>query len=60
MKTLTLFVSVFIVTSLAMAQEKFLNTEKFDASRDPVKDLAEGVQFAQKHQKRILMEVGGE
>lgn len=60
MKTPILLIFFLLITSLSSAQEKYLNTEKFDASRDPVKDLAEAVQFAQKNQTRILMEVGGE
>lgn len=34
--------------------------EKFDPKRDPAKDIAAAVKIAQKQNKRILLDVGGE
>lgn len=60
MKIFFAAVFCFFLLTTAYSQDKFLNTEKFDAGRDPVKDLADAVTFAKTHQVRILMEVGGE
>lgn len=60
MKTFFAALFCFFCLSMANSQEKYLNTEKFDTTRDPVKDLAEASAFAKTHQTRILMEVGGE
>jgi len=47
---------VFIFISLSFAQER----EKFDPKRDASKDIKTAVKQAQKNDKRILLDVGGE
>ncbi len=44
----------------AFAQSAETNREKFDPTRNPAKDLQEVVKTAQKENKRIILDVGGE
>lgn len=58
MKKYLLFIILFLSTTL-FAQE-YEAQEKFDPSRNPFNDLKTAVEFAQKFNKRILLDVGGE
>jgi thioredoxin-related protein len=53
-----------VAPALAQAEEKLTEQppqrEKFDPTRDPVKDLASAVALASKSDHRILLDVGGE
>ncbi|MFA5804012.1 MAG: thioredoxin family protein [Melioribacteraceae bacterium] len=52
---------IVILTTNLIAQDKSESTTpKFDPARDPFKDLKEVVVDAQKTNKRILLDVGGE
>ena len=55
------FVLIVVLTTNLTAQDKSESTTpKFDPARDPFKDLKEVVVDAQKTNKRILLDVGGE
>lgn len=53
-----LLLILFLSTTL-FAQE-YKHQEKFDPSRNPFDDLKTAVEFVQKSNKRILLDVGGE
>jgi len=63
---LLLFIVCFTGTSRVIAQEtdtshtQTVTVEKFDPSRDPVKDVAAAIKDAQRTRRRILLDVGGE
>jgi thioredoxin-related protein len=63
MKKLFLLVFVLVFISFGYAQNESKpeeNTTKiFDETRDPVQDLSDAVEIAQKENKTILMKVGG-
>lgn len=58
MKKMFLLLILFFTVTL-FAQE-YTPQEKFDPSRNPFDDLKAAEQFAQKYNKRILLDVGGE
>lgn len=63
---LLLFIVCFTGNSRVIAQEtdtshtQTVTVEKFDPSRDPVKDVAAAIKDAQRTRRRILLDVGGE
>ncbi len=54
-----LLILILFLTSTLFAQE-YKQQEKFDPSRNPFDDLKTAVDVAQKSNKRILLDVGGE
>jgi len=62
--TMVVVLVLAVAPALAQAQEKPTDQrpqrEKFDPTRDPVKDLASAVALASKSDQRILLDVGGE
>lgn len=59
MKKMILIIAVFISLFLSYAQEN--ETEKkFDLARNPFQDLKNAIEYVQKTNKRILLDVGGE
>lgn len=59
MKKMILIIAVFISLFLSYAQEN--ETEKkFDPARNPFQDLKNAIEYVQKTNKRILLDVGGE
>jgi thioredoxin-related protein len=56
----TILCSLIINNLFAQNNSEKSSTPKFDPARDPFKDLKEAVIDAQKTNKRILLDVGGE
>lgn len=59
MKKMILIIAVFIFSILSYAQE-YETAKKFDPTRNPFQDLKKAIEYAQKTNKRILLDVGGE
>ncbi|AFH47948.1 Thiol-disulfide isomerase/thioredoxin domain protein [Ignavibacterium album JCM 16511] len=51
---------IFYVFSLSLFAQQYEAVKKFDPTRSPEKDLKIAVEYAQKTNKRILLDVGGE
>ncbi|MFN3693611.1 MAG: thioredoxin family protein [Ignavibacterium sp.] len=59
MKKMILIIAVFILSFLSYAQE-YQPAKKFDPTKNPFQDLKNAIEYAQKTNKRILLDVGGE
>lgn len=51
---------LFIILVFLLTTTLFSNTEKFDPKRDPSEDLKAAIKLAQKSNKKILLDIGGE
>ncbi len=59
MKKMILMIAVIILSFFSYAQE-YQSAKKFDPTRNPFQDLKNAIEYAQKTNKRILLDVGGE
>lgn len=51
---------MFYVFSLSLFAQQYEAVKKFDPTRNPEQDLKNAIEYAQKTNKRILLDVGGE
>ncbi len=54
------FLISFFIFSISSSAQQYGLVNKFDPLRDPAKDLKDAIEYAQKTNKRILLDVGGE
>lgn len=59
MKMVILLITVYVL-SLSLFAQQYEAAKKFDPTRNPEQDLKIAVEYAQKTNKRILLDVGGE
>lgn len=59
MNKLFMVISIFLFASIITAQE-YEPVNKFDPTRNPENDLKSAIEYAQRTNKRIIMDVGGE
>lgn len=59
MNKLLKVISIFVFVAVASAQE-YEPVKKFDPNRNPENDLKSVIEYAQKTNKRIILDVGGE
>lgn len=58
MKNLLLF--LILISSTTLFAQEYKTQDKFDPSRNPYNDLKSAEEYAQKSDKRIILDVGGE
>ncbi|BDQ03700.1 hypothetical protein [Ignavibacterium sp.] len=59
MKKIILFITLTIFT-LPLFSQQYETIKKFDPTRNPEQDLKNAIEYAQKTNKRIILDVGGE
>jgi thioredoxin-related protein len=59
MKKIILLITLTIFTSPLFSQQ-YETVKKFDPTRNPEQDLKNAIEYAQKTNKRIILDVGGE
>ncbi len=59
MNKMILLFSLFLFTNFLFSQE-YEKIKKFDPTRDPESDLKKAIEYAQKTNKKIILDVGGE
>lgn len=55
-----LMIISFCVFTLIISAQQYEPVKKFDPNRDPEQDLKSAIDYAQKTNKRIILDVGGE